>query len=59
MNSVYKNNAKNKIQKQIENFFQQTKNIVFNNVLSVEKFQEVKCENDQDIYASIVFAVRR
>jgi hypothetical protein len=59
MNSVYKNDAQNKLLRQIENFFQQTKNIVLDNGLSVEKFQEVKCENDQDVYASIVFAIRR
>jgi hypothetical protein len=59
MNTVYKNNTEKKILKQIENFFEQTKNIVFQNGPRVEKHHEIICENEQDVYASVVFAVRR
>ncbi|MDD3450519.1 hypothetical protein [Sulfurimonas sp.] len=58
MNSVYKNDAVNKIDKQINNFFQQTKNIVSKKGLCVEPYYERYSENDKDVYASVVFSIR-
>lgn len=60
MSNSYKNNAKDKLLKQIDNLFKKTENIVYNNILSVEKhIEEIYCENDQDVYSSIVFLIKR
>ena len=60
MSNFYKNNAKNKLLKQINNLFEQTENIVSKNGLSVEKHIEgIYCDNDQDVYSAIVFLIKR
>lgn len=59
MSTVYKNNAEKKLLKQIDKFFDKAQNIVSKNGLSVEKHIDSHCENDQDIYAAIIFSIRR
>ena len=60
MSNFYKNNAKNKLLKQINNLFEQTENIVSKNGLSVEKhIEEIYCDNDQDVYSAIIFLIKR
>ena len=60
MSKSYKNNAKDKLLKRINELFKDTQDSVFGYELNVEKhIEEIYCENDQDVHTAIVFLIKR